>query len=77
MDEKGFLVELSGKHRSRTFAFKRYLDLFKVSSMKFDNNANLSCHKRLYLTTRASVVASFQSPRRKIFCNWSALFFII
>lgn len=30
--EKGFLVELSGKHRFRSFAFKRYLDLFKVSS---------------------------------------------
>jgi len=30
--KKGFLVELSGKRRFRTFAFKRYLDLFKVSS---------------------------------------------
>lgn len=28
--EKGFLVELSGKLRDRTFIFKRYLDLFKT-----------------------------------------------
>jgi Fic family protein len=28
--EKGFLVELSGKLRDRTFVFKRYLDLFKI-----------------------------------------------
>ncbi len=30
--EKGFLVELSGKHRDRTFAFKRYVDLFKAGN---------------------------------------------
>jgi len=31
--ERGFLVELSGKLRDRTYAFKRYIDLFKnVSS---------------------------------------------
>ena len=30
--EKGFLVELSGKLRDRTFVFKRYLDLFKTET---------------------------------------------
>ena len=30
--EKGYLVELTGKLRDRTFAFKRYVDLFKISN---------------------------------------------
>ncbi len=30
--EKGLLVELSGKLRDRTFAFKRYIDLFKTGN---------------------------------------------
>ena len=30
--DRGYLVELSGKHRFRSYAFKRYLDLFKANS---------------------------------------------